>query len=135
MIYLWFIEHPWWSELKNISNAKKFIALQRRTNAGSCEVPTYDFYSEDWFSLSFLKKKGIFLHFLHKECAINKLLSLNKAVIIRGGFGMGFFGDLQSRGLGMGISHFRLDKKPGDLKSRGWRSELYNPKKFPEKNS
>jgi len=27
--------------------AKKFIALQRRTNAGSCEVPTYDFYSED----------------------------------------------------------------------------------------
>ena len=42
--------------IKNISNAKKFIALQRRTNAGSCEVPTYDFYSEDWFSLRFSKK-------------------------------------------------------------------------------
>ena len=40
-----------------------------------------------------------------------------------------------SRGLGMGIFHFGLDQKiPGDLKSRGWGSGIWDPQKSPVKN-
>ena len=42
-------------------------------------------------------------HFIIKNC-INNYVS-------RGGIGMGFFGNPQSRALGMGIFHFGLDKK------------------------